>query len=377
MFKTVSSNAQIDDLLIRVCEELQITPSQHEQAESRYNSVSEWLGAEDSPLAQYKPAIAAQGSLRIGTTVKPIGHNEFDLDLVCLLQADWEQITHPVALLDMVENRLKAPGSRYKDLVERKNRCIRLNYANEFHMDILPACPHLTAGPGCVMVPDRAAQEWKPSNPTGYAKWFEGKTATLREVAVKAAEPLPEQETVDEKKPLKLAVQLIKRWRDIYYQPTLKTTPISIVLTTLAAEVYGGQTSIKDAMTGILDGIVAIIPPTGRLVVLNPTTTDPKENFSERWDADPEGYAAFVAGIKSFKRQWDELGRRQGIHNIGPVLESLFGEKIYRIALANQAKATRKSHEGGKMGIQRGSGAVGVLGGIHSQAIPRNTFYGS
>ena len=374
MFTTYSRNTQIDDLLSRICIELQISPSKHAEAESRYNAVSDWLGAEGSPLAIYQPRIHSQGSLRIGTTVQPIRHNEFDLDLVFQLNVPWERVRNPIALLDIVEKRLKEPGSRYSSLVTRKNRCIRLDYANEFHMDILPACPNSTGPDGAVMVPDRKAQAWKPSNPSGYATWFENKAAGLRLFAEKAAEPLPEHETAEEKKPLKLAVQLLKRWRDIHYQNAPDLAPISIVLTTLAANHYKGAVSVKDAIGTILDGILSTIPLSGRLVVLNPTNA--KEDFSERWDDDRRMYPAFVEGIKSFRRRWEEIDRRQGIHNIGQVLEQLFGEKIYKTAQEAQAQAFKAAQDAGRIGFQRKTGAIGLLGSMFPQAVPRNTFYG-
>lgn len=374
MFTTLSRTEQIDDLLTRVCEELQLPTGKYTEAENRYNAVSDWLAAKGSPLEKLEPKIHPQGSLRIGTTVKPLAGSEFDLDLVCQFKVPWETVGNPLDLLTIVERRLTAPGSRYTDLVKRKNRCIRLDYANEFHMDILPACPDFSGPEGAVMVPDREAKDWKPSNPSGYAKWFEGRSLPLRETYAKAAEPLPEQESVEEKKPLKLAVQLVKRWRDIYYEKSPKLAPISIVLTTLAAEEYRGQTSVKDAITGILSGVISRIPPTGRLVVNNPTNN--KEDFSERWEENHDGYVAFVEGLKSFHRRWSDLDNKTGIHNAKQVLEALFGEKLYQRALANQAEAIRKAHEAGRIGIKRGTGGVGLLGTTYTQAIPKNTFYG-
>lgn len=168
MFFTESFNFQLDDLLERICVKLQITPTQHELAEERYNAIGSWLEVPGTPLAAAKPIIYSQGSLRIGTTVRPLAHEEYDLDLVCQLQIDLQRVKNPVVLLDAVEQRLKQHDT-YKNMLERKNRCIRVKYANEFHLDILPACPDLTSGNGCVMVPDREAKEWKASNPKGYA----------------------------------------------------------------------------------------------------------------------------------------------------------------------------------------------------------------
>ena len=185
--------------------------------------------------------------------MKPRARQEYDLDLVCELQADWQRIPNPLVLLDAVEGRL-CSHEKYKAMIERKNRCVRVKYANEFHLDILPACPDPASGNDCLVVPDCEARAWRPSNPKGYATWFEVQTETLQAFAVQKAEPLPEQESVEEKAPLKRAVQLLKRWRDISYARNLDMAPVSIVLTTLAAQHYGRQGSVNEALMGILNG---------------------------------------------------------------------------------------------------------------------------
>jgi hypothetical protein len=56
--------------------------------------------------------------------------------------------------------------------LERLKRCLRLNYAGAFHLDILPACPNDRLGGGAILVPDRKLECWKDSNPKGFAEWF-------------------------------------------------------------------------------------------------------------------------------------------------------------------------------------------------------------
>jgi len=82
MFFTESFNLQLDDLLDRIGKKLQISPTQHQLAEERYKSIGRWLEADGSLLAPFNPVIYSQGSLRIGTTVRPRGRQEYDLDLV-------------------------------------------------------------------------------------------------------------------------------------------------------------------------------------------------------------------------------------------------------------------------------------------------------
>ena len=179
MYFTDSFN-QMDDLLERICEKLQLSPTHHKSAEGKYNAVAKWLSRPESKLAGIKIDIYPQGSLRIGTTVRPLRHQEYDLDLVCELGIDWSR-NCPVEVLKTVEVCLRE-NDTYRPMVEKKNRCVRLNYANEFHMDILPAAPNAVNNGGCVKVPDRKMEEWKESNPSGYAKWFEFRSEELRKL---------------------------------------------------------------------------------------------------------------------------------------------------------------------------------------------------
>jgi len=240
MFLTESFDTQLDDLLDRACAALELSPTQHQTAEARYRAIGQWLSAPGTVLARFRPEIYPQGSLRIGTTVRPFARLEYDLDLVCeLVGLDWQQVRNPIAVLNTAEQRLREHDT-YKHMLERKNRCIRVNYANEFHLDVLPGCPHPGDGTDRILVPDRKAQAWTASNPKGYADWFEARCA-LGEAVIKAIQPLPAQEPADMKATLKRIVQLLKRWRDLRYRHDPANAPISIVLTTLAGTYLLGR----------------------------------------------------------------------------------------------------------------------------------------
>ena len=374
MLLTQSFSYQLDDLLARICSKLQISATQHRLAETRYHAIGDWLSANGSRLAAYKPEVYSQGSLRIGTTVKPLLRQEYDLDLVCQIQVDPMLFPNPVDLLNLVEARLR-DHDVYNSMIQRKNRCVRVNYAGEFHLDILPACPDPTSGPMCVVVPDREARSWKHSNPRGFAKWFETVAAEVQPEFKRFAEPLPEQVSAEDMVVLKLVVQLLKRWRDIAYAKSIELAPISIVLTTLAANLYRRQESVNGALLGILDGIASAIPATGRLVVCNPS--NPKEDLSERWDKRPDAYVAFVSGIRQFASQWRKLNEQRGIPQVATFLEELFGETISRNVIGEQAQFMEAERSAGRLAVGAASGGLVSVSTSHSTPIRRNTFYGS
>lgn len=93
--------AFINDLLVRIAVSLQLTPTQYRAAVQHYEAVARWLSVPGTLVAQYAPEIFPQGSLRIGTTVRPISRDEYDLDLVCQLAMNGSYA--PSWVLDLVD----------------------------------------------------------------------------------------------------------------------------------------------------------------------------------------------------------------------------------------------------------------------------------
>lgn len=373
--KAIPAISSIDDLLHRICISLQLSPTDYMLAVNHYQAIGKYLHDNDSPIAKHDPDIYPQGSLRIGTTVKPRGRQEYDLDLVCEMKAlKSERCPDPVGLLNDIEAWLKANGI-YKDKVERMNRCVRVNYEHKFHLDILPACPDDASGYCCVVVPDRKMDDWKPSNPKGYAEWFE-KIARSSEFDVyfKAIKPVPHQEPLELKPPLKRAVQLIKRYRDIKLGYNSKAA-ISIVLTTLSAQNYFGQESVNEVLMGILEGIVASFPSDGSILkVENPMNKE--ERFSERWEADPKLYTEFKVWITEFRDDWRNVNRAAGLLGRTPYLSKLFGEERVKSALEFQAESMTSLRSSESLSVEKTTGIITSVKSLSTMPIRKNNFYG-
>jgi hypothetical protein len=241
---TANRSELLDDVLVRLCNILQLSSTQFSLAESHYHSICDWLGQEESELNQFDPDLYPQGSVALGTTVKPQTGDEYDVDLVCELNVDYRSVPQPVLLLDLIEKRMRQ-SERFRDRLERKRRCLRVNYEHDFHLDILPACPDPGAGTTCLVVPDREDVRWRASNPKGFVGWFKQKSAlrpsvSFAQKAMDSAAPLPQPQSAEQKNTLQLSVQLFKRWRDRHYADTPDLAPVSIVLTTLMGDHYYG-----------------------------------------------------------------------------------------------------------------------------------------
>jgi hypothetical protein len=362
-----ASGAALDELLDEICLTLQITPTQFELAEQHYRAVGEWLASAESALHTLKPDIYPQGSMALRTTVKPREREEYDLDLVLEVSPSGP---NAMQLYGLVEARLRQ-HKEYRDRVERKRRCLRLNYAHDFHLDILPARHDVTRGGTCIEVPDRGLGSWKPSNPKGYAGWFEGlceSGAAAR--AMRKQAPLPDQLPEELTRPLRRAVQLLKRRRDNFFE-TDTVSPRSIILTTLAGQLYQGEESVLGALQGIvarMEGAINHSAPR-RLEVYNPTNRS--ERLSEQWD-DPRAYEAFVKFVRQLNRDAEALSGMVGLAQVGEALDEMFGEGLGSTAVRAYTKRIANAKEEGALRFTASGLAVGVADAHRS---PRHTFH--
>jgi Second Messenger Oligonucleotide or Dinucleotide Synthetase domain len=365
----------LNELLNLICEDLQISETRYGLAEDRYKAIARYLEANGSPFNTYKPEIFPQGSMRLNTTVKPLD-GPHDLDFVLQLSVHYKVYNDSMKLIDTLYNYM-CSSEVYRPMTTKLNRCARVEYKDDFYLDILPACCNPDLPGTCLMVPDREMKGWKDSNPKGYADWFDSRCAVMPAEyyapVMARAEPIPEQQSVRDKTPLQLAVQLLKRWRDVRYAKRPELGPISIVLTTLAGDYYAGQRSVSETLDSVLRRMVLEIDKADsqgtRLLVLNPS--NPKEDLSERWDDYPERYIAFKEGIREFQRQWAAILAKKG--NVHSELEALFGEPLKK-AVTKQTRRFQNDRQNNGLGITGAGLIVPASSGVRS--IPQNTFYG-
>ena len=79
--------------------------------------------------------------MALETTVRPRASLEFDLDLVCLLLDPNGINTDPQELFRKVRARISLHGI-FRGLLVSHDKCIRLSYANDFHLDVMGPMVH-------------------------------------------------------------------------------------------------------------------------------------------------------------------------------------------------------------------------------------------
>jgi Second Messenger Oligonucleotide or Dinucleotide Synthetase domain len=173
------------------------------------------LVASDSALTRHRPQIVPQGSYAAGTAIRPLhAGDEFDVDLVITLTLplSWSSDV----TLDWLRGRLALDRDFKTRLVDHP-RCVRVSYAGEFHLDIVPARRVTTASSISgirltrLKVPDRKGG-WRFSNPEGFVAWCQ-------------------QQDKRTGGDLSRIVMMLKRWRD--NNAPEKRRVRSIVFTTL------------------------------------------------------------------------------------------------------------------------------------------------
>jgi len=353
-------------LLAKLCKALQLSPSQHESAVDKYEGVGRWLGGPGSPLESLATSIYAQGSMALGTTVKPIEDTEHDLDLI--FEVDRVNLA-PADLHRIVEARLQENNLYKQRLVHpAPPRCLRLKYAGDFHLDIVPARRDPARGATAIEVPDRKLKCWVPNNPREYQTWFERQSVSLVIMEKAAIQPVPALMASEQKPPLKLVVQLMKRHRDIVFGRAIGA-PSSILLTTMAARSYRGDASVADALARILAAMKNDIRSSwpGRISEANPTNIaeDLCSKFSD------EEYARFAQWVVAFSDEFRKLKELTGLEKIAAVLKALFGENITTSVIKLYVQRLDEARKAD--GLRYGASGLGVTGGM---LVPPHTFHG-
>lgn len=377
------------EALEAVCEELELTDAQFLEAKSRYEGVGGWL-AEGSHPALAGVLIYVQGSTAIGTTVRPIGRDEFDVDLIARLSRAGQSYP-PAYIKGLIGDRLKEHGT-YERLLEEMCRCWRLGYANRFHLDITPSVPNPTCRNDGELVPDGELRSWKASNPRGYRDLFNRRAALapplrLRkgifatdEATRSTLEPYPEQGGF--KGVLRRTVQIAKRHRDVHFQRRPgECAPISVIVTTLLARSYErcATTRVYDDELEMLVDVIAgmtdyVESDASGWAIWNETTAG--ENFAEKWNSHPDRARSFFAWHRKLVSDMRDLETIEGLDRIAKRIDEALGDGPTRIAVARLEDTLSTARKSGALRYA----PVGLVSSpaiaASSVPVPRNTFFG-
>lgn len=344
------------EFLERLLEQVEVTQSQYEQAQSAYKSLGEWLKRPKSELLRRDPNVYVQGSFRLGTAIRPSSPDgDLDIDVVCEINGSKSEDTQRLVKKYVgYEVKSYADAHRIK-LDEPGNRCWTLLYADgsKFHMDVLPAIPdtksrrllleqrNLDAQWTDTSLAitdqrdpnfDKISLDWPHSNPKGFANWFAeqgGDVFRERRQAIFEADQGGVFESVNDvpmfrvKSPLQGVVQLLKRHRDMMFEHRSDEKPISIIIATLAAKSYGSENDLASALFAVLFSMDRHIEDRdGVAWVQNPA--DPLENFADKWELEPKLEDCFYEWLEQARDDFETIAGASS----GAALPSYLAERM-------------------------------------------------
>lgn len=420
--KPESQTDIVDMLLADTAIRVQLSPTNYNLAVNRAAAVSDWLDRADSPLHGRVVTTYAQGSMAINATIaRKLRTDEYDIDLIAQIMFA-AGTTAKEALDELCRAVRGEPGSRYYDMVERRNRCVTIYYADGMHLDITPA----------VLAPDKTARtslifHHKPedrsdatgyllwANPFGFAEWFKELTPATdafrryygnrlqkwamseraradEQLARADMEPVPEQAPAHEKSLAVIALQLLKRNRNVRYDKRDDRRPPSVLLSKIAADAALPTGSLYDQLLRMAQHArheIGAAHQQGQLIrVTNPRCDD--DVLTDRWPASLNDQETYLGDLDRLIYQLGLLQHEEcGLREMQAILSDLFGENPTGEVIKSYAARLGGAIDTGQAYQERGTGRIDpVRSGIaapglasaapaRSFATPKHTFFGS
>lgn len=279
-------------------DEVNLNPGRIKRLESGIRGVTDCLKGQLTGFQTTEP----QGSYALGTLIKPVdGDDEYDVDIQVVMNPNpqWQ----PKDYIDAVYNALKADGN-YENKIKIKTRCVTVDYAGDFHLDVVPRITHA----GRHYIFNRAENTFEETDGTNYREWFN------------------KQNRITGRK-LKRIVRLLKYLRDHKNNYTAK----SIMLTTLAASVIEPSDKGTEAVSTDADTLVTVLTRMDAYLQKNPTMPEirnpalPSETFNRHWD--DRRYANFRKMVNSHARKAQAAKSASG-EEASKLWQDLFGDKF-------------------------------------------------
>jgi len=232
---------------------------------------------------------SAQGSWAHQTIIKLTKDGqEFDADLVVFVKpvADWDAKKYILEL-----RRIFAISGTYADKVGMKSRCVTLDYAGDFHLDVVPVVvTEDDWGEPEYLVCNRNENEFEITDGNGFLEWWNGKCSDAGGSV------------------LRKVTRLLKYLRDTKQTFSAK----SVLLTTLIGQQVGflDKMGLVSDFTDVPSGLKAILSRLDDFLqehedmpeVENPALEG--ESFTRNWTDDQ--YSNFRTMINRYREWVDE-----------------------------------------------------------------------
>ena len=314
-------------------DEVNLNQSRLDRLETAVGAVNDCLKGN---LTGYQK-MEKQGSYALGTLIKPVDDNdEYDADIQIVMNPNpnWGAKDYVLEI-----NKTLAGNKNYADKLRLKTRCVTVDYAGDFHLDVVP---RVTIN-GKHYVCNRIDNKFEETDGIGYRDWFNEKNRITGGN-------------------LKRVVRLLKHLRDHKNSFTAK----SILLTTLAGNTIKSSDEGTAAVSTVADTLETVLSRMNDYlqqhpnmpVIKNPVL--PSEDFNRHWDQ--RRYANFRNRVQSYAQTAKQAKAEPSAEKAIKLWQELFGDDF--------GKASR-SGGGGSSGQNTSGNAVGGAAAITTPPVIR------
>ena len=300
-----------------------------------------------------------QGSFAQRTIIKPVGNREYDADVLLALKEhpEWTPAQYTAELKKAFES-----SSRYKGMAHKRTRCVYIDYADEFHVDVVPFVESRSQ-----ITNNKIGYEntggWEDTDPQGFTAWMEGKSRIVGGGRLQAV------------------LRLLKYLRDSKTTFSIKSVLLTILVgervdewkTTFDTKYYS---DLPTALVHILEDLDTWLQARPSLpAIYDPAGTG--QNYSERWNQD--GYANFRKQISYYagkvREAYDTTDKAASL----AAWQAVFGTGFTappatetKTALTSSAPAVREQFIDRTQGIRvELSGGVRLVGRVRAAGVQR------
>ncbi len=337
----------LDRILAEIALSVQLPPSLHDKAKSRYEAVRRHLEATTAFFEQIEH-FCPQGSMAIDATISTRGtDDEYDLDIVSQVGGRFRGMTSLEILTKLEAALADYPVQR----VLRQTRCVTLYYADKMHLDVTPSLrvygtldreSLITHAKG----PCRSADDrFVDMNAYGFAQWYASRTplelrmakefhrrwldhAGLAARADADVDDVPDQCDFIVKNTATLDLQLLKRFRNIRYTGRI---PPSVMLSYYAGLAAQPNMSLSAMLVRLASWIIRDIEQAslyGRLLhVANPVCA--ADVFTDRWPESIVQQDEFAKHLHELVRSLEAMRKGEMFPNaMMDTLRDDFGDRV-------------------------------------------------
>ncbi|MCW2282573.1 hypothetical protein M2323_000334 [Rhodoblastus acidophilus] len=396
----------LDTILADIAVNVQLPPGLHDKATERYEAVRNYAERDGSPLKGRILRFYPQGSMAIDATISTRGtDDEYDIDIVAELDID--HLSDPHATIGELTDALKGyPTS--KD-VERQTRCVTVRYADGMHLDVTPAArlPYSRERESHIFHahPKKPSEHsLVPMNAYGFVEWYRERTPLEDRFAkafnrrlleaygmiIKAdaeVDEVPDQTPLYVKNTATVALQLLKRFRNVVYASADCRIPPSVMMSCIAGHAAAPNTSLTDMVIKqarmLAKEIWAASAKREKLSIVNPVF--PRDCFTDRWPENIAQQNDFAAALKNLSDGLEIL-RKQGadLEELQEWLRERFGSHVvsrsvkqFNERMGGAVRTSAQSYSGrGGLFVPSAPALVGIGVAASPAAAKPHTFMG-